>query len=654
MLFLVFAAGGLRANDPYIRGVHYYGFHPCSWPVNYLDTLPLHEVDSDLKTIAADGFNTIILLVPWGKCEANIDTPTPVYNDDTFGKLNAMIRAAASRKLDVVLRVPYTWALNPGQTHANSTRLVEALYDNRIRQRMLDFFGEVQQRLIQPNPNVKFALMSWEDFSGAFQPAPEAGARLLPDFRSYLAASHPHGELEAICGKTLDWKTLEIPAPKSPLRGLYLEWLDYKLLQLHAEALRKLPGLSLEVRVDSDPIIGKDDKPIWQNHWKTFDVPASGITTLYWAPFHGQINNGEKISAAAATESLNRMLSKVSEFTCNDLFIDQFNFSDNTAGFEKNAVIEPGAVGAFLASSASLLKEKTCGYALWTYRDYLQNMIYNATFQDGLEGWTPMGGTPAVGKDGVLLKSGEELSQEIPAWSVQAFGGGQSPEALLFIRSAESARVTVSQNGKTMGALDLKDATAAAGPGSIYSVNLQAGDAYTFGIRMVSGTIRLAGVAVSGHRQLGEVRSLTGKTLVAWEPLLKLNQDLATASGPGIVPGADIHSLLKGIYPDQWCGRRLEGKLAAPSEATKMELELWVPEWLEKDNALSVSIGSQLSQIKLTPGLNTVSVLVPKEVRGRKLRYLLQFSHSFIPRQRDPSSPDERELAAILKSVKFR
>jgi len=57
--------GRRSAGTGQIRAAHFFGLSRYSWPLNYLSAFQLANVDRDLAQIAGDGFNAIVLLVPW-------------------------------------------------------------------------------------------------------------------------------------------------------------------------------------------------------------------------------------------------------------------------------------------------------------------------------------------------------------------------------------------------------------------------------------------------------------------------------------------------------------------------------------------------------------------------------------------------------------
>ena len=92
-------------GDGIIRAAHYFGLSRYGWPINYLSTVELDRVDGELAQIAADGFNGIVLLVPWGEVQPRL-TPHPSYSDTALSRLDALVASAKARGLEVILRVP--------------------------------------------------------------------------------------------------------------------------------------------------------------------------------------------------------------------------------------------------------------------------------------------------------------------------------------------------------------------------------------------------------------------------------------------------------------------------------------------------------------------------------------------------------------------
>jgi hypothetical protein len=99
------------------------------------------------------------------------------------------------------------------------------------------------------------------------------------------------------------------------------------------------------------------------------------------------------------------------------LFIDQFNFFDNTPEFSHNTRLRESQLDAMLAGSPALFAKYHAGYALWSDHDYAASIVYNPSFQVGLDGWTATVGVATQrGPDGRLearLEPGTSIAQLI-------------------------------------------------------------------------------------------------------------------------------------------------------------------------------------------------------------------------------------------------
>ena len=80
--------------------------------------------------------------------------------------------------------------------------------------------------------------------------------------------------------------------------------------------------------------------------------------------------------------------------------MDQFLFTDNTPGFEQNAKLTESEKSAYLDGVADIFKAKTLGYAIWTYRDYGDNKLYNPQFALDKQGWDFSSGSYIEERDG--------------------------------------------------------------------------------------------------------------------------------------------------------------------------------------------------------------------------------------------------------------
>ena len=148
----------------------------------------------------------------------------------------------------------------------------------------------------------------------------------------------------------------------------YWDWLVIEKLLEPAAPL--FPALSFEARIDSEPRLepGPDGAPVvaeWITHDGMMRMPQGHPLTIYWAPFWGALNRGEQLPAARSLELLDALLRQSAEKSGRPLFIDQFNFVDNTPGHEHNAVIRPEEIPAFLHDAVCTMKRHdVLGYAI--------------------------------------------------------------------------------------------------------------------------------------------------------------------------------------------------------------------------------------------------------------------------------------------------
>ena len=97
-------------------------------------------------------------------------------------------------------------------------------------------------------------------------------------------------------------------------------------------------------------------------------------------------------------------------------FMEQFLYADSTEAFSYNTQIEESQVADFVKRSAPILKDTTCGYGLWVYRNYVNDCVYNGQFALGLTGWDTTGKVEKTEHDGskaVTLSKDSVLSQNV-------------------------------------------------------------------------------------------------------------------------------------------------------------------------------------------------------------------------------------------------
>jgi hypothetical protein len=492
-------AGRRPAGKSPIAAAYFFGLSRYSCPINYLNAFSRADVDHDLAQISADGFNAVVLLVPWGEIQPRLNTPA-VYNEAALARLELLVASARAHDLQVILRLPYLWSTHPEQDMPNVERMTALLFDDRTRAAFLDAVRTIDRRVIRPNSNVRFAFASWEDFYGVTnRPAASMPEGLRTQFSKFAGERYKANELAAMYGRTLDVsREIAVSNNNEPGWQVFLEFLDQRvsgLIRIMADNL-SVP-LSFEVRVDSDPVLVDGHVAEWYAHDATYDVQTSDVTTMYYAPYWGQANIGERLTSEQAMSGLRKVVKTVGRHTENDLFIDQFNVVFNTPGFEHHAQIVGAELDRFFDKAGPYLALRTLGYGLWAYKDYYTNQFYNPSFELGLSGWQTDGPVQTTAA-GVVLQPGAEIHQTVRP----SIGLAPHIDICVWGSSSAGGTVTVSTIGGVSKIIDLSRPQArpencAALPGQAI--------AYPVTFRAADKPVRLQGVVFNTHMEVSGV-----------------------------------------------------------------------------------------------------------------------------------------------------
>lgn len=404
------------AGGGYLKSATYYS---DDWVVNFWNS-ESSRMDEELAQIAADGFNSIILVVPWREFQP--ETSPCTYNDYAWDKLDRVMEAAGAQGLGVMLRVGYTWDYCGSESPV--LRFRSLIYDKQIRQAWLDYAGRLYEKA-SSHENFCGGFMTWEDFwnftddSAAFgngymsrKAAQEYG------LTAYASEHYSLEELEELYGHELEsYEDIYFPDKDSQARSLFYRFYDDFLNDLLAETQTVFPDLSMEVRLDADPVKHRDGSMEGFMHSATYPCGnASYVSTMYSVPM-GFANAYERVEAADALAKAPLFFNRVRAYSGGKpLYVDQFLFTDNTAGFEHNAQLRDDQKALYLDGMADVLRSMTMGYGIWTYRDYGDNKLYNAQFALGEEGWSCTGASRIEEKEGssmAVLSSGGSISQNV-------------------------------------------------------------------------------------------------------------------------------------------------------------------------------------------------------------------------------------------------
>lgn len=489
----------------YLKSVTYFG---DAWPINFWNSEDTN-MEANFQRIAADGFNSIILVVPWREFQPS--TMPVNYNQYAFDRLNEVMNCAERHGLWVSLRIGYTWDYY-GSSDVPE-RFANVLVENSADMAAwLDYSKKIYETA-SAHSNYYGGFITWEDFWDAtyyMDRASNMSDRLAAakswGYIEYLQSNYTLEEVGAHYGTTFSgFDQVFIPYAKHPSAALFYEFYDRFLMDFLKATQTVFPELSMEVRVDGDVIYDTEGSYSYYSHGKTFSCEGAPYTSLMYSVSMGQANNYEKISAEQALEAMKGHLANIYAIAgAKKLYIEQLLYMDTTAEFSHNAQIEDSQVGQYITSLAPVLKDTTMGYGLWVYRNYVNNGVYNSQFGLGLQGWEIFGDSSAENRNGssmAKLTSGDEISQKLYSrlnagdQIYIAFNADSDSGASLTVTVGGSKR-TVRVNGKT---------------NFLYSIPWQS----NFDIKFASdkGTIYLDDIQVYTYEQNGRIYDVKGNPL---------------------------------------------------------------------------------------------------------------------------------------------
>ena len=439
-----------------LRSATYYS---DDWVVNFWNSESVH-MDQELAQIAADGFNNIILCVPWREFQPGLAPCS--YEDYAWEKLDRVMEAAARQNLSVMLRVGYTW--DYGADEDVLDRYTRLFYDQTVWNSWIKYVEKLYKEA-SAHENFCGGFLTWEDFWNFTDQAIAWGnssqGRKMAERTDYLDYLKEHYELEEVRrlydGEIEEWDQVYFPEKELPAMRLLYEFYDDFLNRILAESQEVFPDLSMEVRLDADPVYSLDETLYGFTHTATFGCGSSPYTSLMYSASMGEGGSGE----VTASRALNQMAGVLKQLRGSNggkpVYIDQLLFTDNTPGFEGNARLAADEKAEFLRDSAWVLREHAMGYGIWTYRDYCNNKLFNAQFALGLEGWE--GPRAKIeerdGNYGAVLSSGASLSQNIS--SRQGGIAGEGVKVRFQAESSGTSDVTV-RIGNVSKAVTISDA----------------------------------------------------------------------------------------------------------------------------------------------------------------------------------------------------
>ncbi|MGD0487391.1 MAG: hypothetical protein ABSB94_09375 [Syntrophorhabdales bacterium] len=606
-----------HASDTYIRAAHYFG---DASPLNFWSSVKLRTVDRDFKRIKKDGFNTIVLVVPWGEFQPGLD---PIrYNYQSFDLLKKLINKAASHNLQVILRLSYHWDCASDEELPRSERFAALCTSPSVYDAWLHYLQELY-RYVGNSRNLLFGFISWEDlwwFVGETSDRFSARRDLArtTGFQAYIRNKYDLSELSKLYAVSFSsYEEVPLPDSKTPAFRIALEYFDHLLLdKFFKPAKRAFPKLSMEVRVDEDPVRLADGKISWYSHASTYSLPSSEFTTIYFSVAMNAQNRGDEISAGEALGNMKNVLEKIRARTAaNRIFIDQFIYFDNTPAFALNSRVKRAELDKFLAGAAPILRAYSDGYALWSYKDYAANVIHNPSFDLGLKGWQHSGEISIVrgfgGEAAAVMGTGSTLSQNIDMMTTRSASMQDYRKAsFCYEAKAEGREGAEIEFDLGAGPIRVIKTLNNVQRSSCFTVPMQ--ETYMVTLHAREGRPAITNISLYAHVQEGKVYGLGYRPGPLLKAIRKLNDALRGRESAPKSYDRESVKRLDGVYADSWVGEKVRGRLYIPKHASSFRVNTYLPPGWPHRPIAKITVGKVCVELPVSEGLMTQDLPIEK------------------------------------------
>lgn len=407
-------------KNVFIKSAHYFS---SAWPKTFWQEFEEDDVDVELKQIKADGFNTIVLTVPWRGFEIGFENSQTQSNTALYDRLTFMLKSIIDNDLLFILRLGFPHDYTPDTGTSGMEQCVGIYTDKKMQNHWKDYLSKIFNKVKPFHEASAGIIISWEDFWCPHFVFPNQSE----EQRLKMAQAMGYGEwlktknhdIVKVLFKSnnINFSEVKVPKPAEVSYVLYLQFIDGLLDErVLKPAQSTFPNAAMEIRVDKLPI-QQGNHYTWVGH--DLYLQEKNHRGTYWAPFWGAENKGELLSAEQALINFEHFLKVVTNDQENtNHVIEQFNFYDNTPYFPNNANIKPEEIDDFLLGSAALLKDYSQGFGVWAYWDYEDNGLFNGSFEMGLEGWQVQGKVAVINDRSdqqLMMTAGSSIKQSFVA-----------------------------------------------------------------------------------------------------------------------------------------------------------------------------------------------------------------------------------------------
>lgn len=617
------------SDQPYIRAAHWFGE---GWPVNFWHT-DLESVARDhFQLMLDDGFNAVVFLVPWPGFAP--DPHSGELDAQRLERLRGLMLLADEMGLKTIVRLSYAWDwLDRG----SGARLMRIWLDDSYYQGWLDYI-EALWSGIEDVPGFQFGFFSWEDL-WAITGLGDAGegerreAARKSGFSRWLIEEHGLESAREHYGLDAESEQdISVPQRRDPAYALFLEFVSQSWVdRFFKPARERFPALSMEIRIDSDPIYDGDRIVEWHDHRPNWELPGAEWVTLYWSPAMGGENRGEELSPETGSERLQWWLEQVSEHAgSRQIFIGQFLFEDFTPGYEDNGRIPHDQLPEFLAQAAEVLQHRSGGVGVWAWADYGHDAIANPEFLAGMAGWEA-GPDAELVEGSVRLEGRTWIATDLARFAYTIAGQPDVAELCVTASAPEEARLRAYEDEaeQPVAVLEFSDGE---------QRQCAEHDLAARRLRLESeNTIMIHRVHSTGFVQRSGIRDRDFELKPIGRAYRKLNSTLKNRP-----------RMLRPRYDDGWMGRVLLEDHQVDDDNSIMVLRTHLPEDWPESPMLTVSVdGEHIANLPC--GSEGVERLVLPDGTGAEGPISVRIESSAVHRP----SGDARQLGCHIVELSF-
>jgi hypothetical protein len=221
-----------KKRFPFIKAAYYFSEHD---PTTFWSALKMSSVDAELQQIKDDGFNTIMIVLPWTDIQPTVDPMS--YDQEILQKLGYLLEMAAHKGLYVAGRVGYMHNRNVVNTPFASWQLSHferctLLMQNHptLKDAWIQYLSKLNEVLARYPATYMYSFLSWEDFACVDWVWPwhshEERVKMAREsgFQKYLEAQFK-GFKEAKLELDVEITSFkEVPVPSAAQKTLRMHW----------------------------------------------------------------------------------------------------------------------------------------------------------------------------------------------------------------------------------------------------------------------------------------------------------------------------------------------------------------------------------------------------------------------------------------------